>query len=52
MRAPGSAQGPGVARLDPSLFQAQVEQARATVVRLEAEAGRAAVRLDDARQKL
>lgn len=44
--------GQVIAELDPSLFQAQVEQARATVVRLEAEAGRAAVQLEDARNKL
>jgi HlyD family secretion protein len=44
--------GQVIAQLEPSLFQAQVEQARATVVRLEAEAGRAAVQLDDAQNKL
>ena len=44
--------GQVVAELEPSLFQTQVEQARASVVRLEAEARRAVVQLDDAQQKL
>jgi HlyD family secretion protein len=44
--------GQVVAELDPSLFDTQVEQARATVVRLEAEAQRARVQQDDARAKL
>jgi HlyD family secretion protein len=41
-----------VAELEPSLFQAQVEQARASLVRLEAEARRAEVQRDDAQAKL
>jgi HlyD family secretion protein len=41
-----------VARLDPSLLQAQVEQAEATVVRLQSEVERARVTLDDAQMKL
>lgn len=44
--------GQVVAELDPSLFQTQVEQARATIVRLEAEARRADVQRDDAALKL
>jgi HlyD family secretion protein len=44
--------GQVVAELDPSLFQTQVEQARATIVRLEAEARRADVQSEDARLKL
>jgi HlyD family secretion protein len=44
--------GQVIARLDPSLFAAQVEQARATVTRLEAEAARAGVQAADAWQKL
>jgi HlyD family secretion protein len=44
--------GQVVAELDPSLFQTQVEQARATIVRLEAEARRAEVQNDDAQLKL
>jgi HlyD family secretion protein len=44
--------GQVVARLDPSLFQAEVEQARATLVRLEAEENRARVQQQDAATKL
>jgi HlyD family secretion protein len=44
--------GQVIARLDPSLLQAQVEQAEATVVRLQADTERARVSLDDARVKL
>lgn len=41
--------GQVIARLDPSLFQTQVEQARATLLRLQAEAERARVALEDAK---
>ena len=44
--------GQVVAQLDPSLFQTQVDQARATIVRLEADATRTRVQDDDARLKL
>jgi HlyD family secretion protein len=44
--------GQVVARLDPSLLQAQVEQAEATIVRLNADVERARVTLDDAVVKL
>jgi HlyD family secretion protein len=44
--------GQVVAELEPSLFEAQVEQARASVVRLEAEAQRARVQRADADQEL
>ncbi|MEQ1757213.1 MAG: efflux RND transporter periplasmic adaptor subunit [Vicinamibacterales bacterium] len=44
--------GQVVAELDPSLFQTQVEQARATVARLQADAGRTQVQLEDAETKL
>jgi len=44
--------GQVIARLEPSLFETQVEQARATVVRLEAEARRVMVQLEDTRNKL
>jgi HlyD family secretion protein len=44
--------GQVIARLEPSLFQAQVDQARATLVRLEADAQKAGVMLQDAQQKL
>ena len=44
--------GQVVAELEPSLFQTQVEQARASLVRLEADARRAAVQSDDAQLKL
>jgi multidrug efflux pump subunit AcrA (membrane-fusion protein) len=41
-----------VAELEPSLFQTQVDQARATLVRLEADADRARVEVDDTATKL
>src|SRR5688572_453922 len=44
--------GQVVAELDPSLFQTQVDQARATLVRLQAEVDRAKVQVDDTRVKL
>jgi HlyD family secretion protein len=44
--------GQVIAELDPSLFETQVEQARATVLRLQADAERAVVQRDDARRKL
>jgi HlyD family secretion protein len=44
--------GQVVAELEPSLFQTQVEQARASLVRLQAEARRAVVQSEDAQQKL
>jgi HlyD family secretion protein len=44
--------GQVIAELEPSLFEAQVEQARASLVRLEAEASRAAVQREDAQRKL
>jgi HlyD family secretion protein len=44
--------GQVVAELEPSLFETQVEQARASLMRLEAEVRRADVQLDDAHQKL
>jgi HlyD family secretion protein len=44
--------GQVIARLDPSLLQAQVDQAEATIVRLQADVERARVSLDDARLKL
>jgi HlyD family secretion protein len=44
--------GDVIARLDPSLLQAQVDQASATVVRLEADVERARVNVDDAEVKL
>lgn len=43
--------GQVVARLDPSLFQTQVDQARATVARLQAEVERARAALGDAQLK-
>jgi HlyD family secretion protein len=46
------AKGQVIARLDPSLLQAQVDQAQATVVRLQADADRAGVTLEDAQVKL
>ena len=44
--------GQVIARLDPSLLQAQVEQAEATIERLEADVDRARVALEDAQVKL
>jgi HlyD family secretion protein len=44
--------GQVVARLEPSLFEAQVEQARASMIRLEADLERAQVTADDADAKL
>ncbi|OFW36087.1 MAG: hypothetical protein A3F70_17880 [Acidobacteria bacterium RIFCSPLOWO2_12_FULL_67_14] len=44
--------GQVIGRLDPSLLQAQVEQAEATIVRLQADADRARVTLEDAQVKL
>ena len=44
--------GQVLARLDPSLFQTQIEQARANLVRAEADMERLRVALDDARTKL
>ena len=44
--------GQVIAQLEPSLFETQVEGARATVVRLEAERERARVQLEDANLKL
>src|SRR5688572_24666499 len=44
--------GQVLARLDPSLFQTQIEQARANLVRAEADLERLRVALDDARTKL
>jgi HlyD family secretion protein len=44
--------GQVVAELEPSLFQTQVDQARATVVRLEADVERARVDVDDTQVKL
>ena len=44
--------GQVVAELEPSLFETQVEQAQATVVRLEADEERARVQFDDTRVKL
>ena len=44
--------GQVVAELEPSLFETQVEQARASVTRLEADVRRAEVQLEDAQQKL
>jgi HlyD family secretion protein len=44
--------GQVVAELEPSLFETQVEQAQATVIRLEAEAERTQVQLEDAQVKL
>jgi len=44
--------GEVVAELEPSLFQTQVDQARATVTRLEADVDRARVDVDDAQVKL
>ena len=44
--------GQVVAELEPSLFQTQVEQAAATVVRSQADVERSKVQLDDAKLKL
>jgi HlyD family secretion protein len=44
--------GQVIAELDPSLFQTQVDQARATLVRLQAEVEHARVQLEDTRVKL
>jgi len=44
--------GQVIARLDPSLMQAQVDQAAATIVRLEADVDRAQAALQDAQLKL
>ncbi|MCC7418081.1 MAG: efflux RND transporter periplasmic adaptor subunit [Acidobacteria bacterium] len=44
--------GQVVAKLDPSLFQAQVDQARANLTRAQADLERNRVALDDAQQKL
>src|SRR3954470_23622082 len=44
--------GQVIARLDPSLFQTQIEQARANLVRAQADVERLKVSLDDARTKL
>ncbi len=41
-----------VAELEPSLFETQVEQARATMVRVQADLDRAKVQVEDAAQKL
>src|SRR6187399_135898 len=45
-------QGQVLARLDPSLFQTQIEQARANLIRAQADLDRLKVSLDDARVKL
>jgi HlyD family secretion protein len=45
-------QGDVIARLDPSLMQAQVDQAAATIVRLEADVDRAQAALQDAQLKM
>jgi HlyD family secretion protein len=45
-------QGQVIAQLDPSLFDTQVAQERATVTRLKAEVERARVQADDAQVKL
>jgi HlyD family secretion protein len=44
--------GQVIAELEPSLFQTQVDQAQATLVRLQADVDRARVTLDDAQLKL
>jgi HlyD family secretion protein len=44
--------GQVLARLDPSLFQTQIEQARANLIRAQADSDRLKVSLDDARAKL
>jgi HlyD family secretion protein len=44
--------GQVIAELDPSLFETQVEQARASVVKFEADLDRAKVQVDDSQLKL
>src|SRR6266511_1570097 len=44
--------GEVIARLDPSVVQAQVEQAQATVVRLQSDVERARIDVDDTQNKL
>jgi HlyD family secretion protein len=44
--------GEVIARLEPSLFETQVEQARANLIRAEADVERLTVSLEDARTKL
>jgi HlyD family secretion protein len=44
--------GDVIAELEPSLFETQVEQARASLTRVEADVRRAEVQLEDAEQKL
>ena len=44
--------GQVIARLDPSLFQTQVDQAQATVLRLQADSERARVDVTDTQRKL
>ena len=44
--------GQVLARLDPSLFETQIEQARANLIRAQADLERLRVALDDARTKL
>jgi HlyD family secretion protein len=44
--------GQVVARLDPSLFQTQIEQARANLIRSQADVDRLKVTLEDAKSKL
>src|SRR4051812_17501561 len=44
--------GEVIAELDPSLFQTQVEQARASLLRLQADADRAKVDVEDTQVKL
>jgi HlyD family secretion protein len=45
-------QGQVIARLDPSIIQTQIEQARANVIRAEADLDRLKVSLADSKQKL
>src|SRR5215204_7116233 len=44
--------GQVLATLDPALFQTQIDQAKATVIRLQAELDKAQVQLEDAQLKL
>jgi HlyD family secretion protein len=44
--------GQVIAQLEPSLFQTQVDQARATLARLQSEVDRAGVQLEDSEHKL